>query len=260
MGFTRQYDSAETAAALADFYALQTDLDTDPYLARKASSISSRRELADAYGKVRFALANAGTVLDWGCRHGVFGWLARRDLGDAVGLWGCDVCTPEQYARFHAVSDLQYVMLTHPWQLPYADASFDAVLAGGTLEHVPNDVESLTELWRVLKPGGRLALTHLPNATSLSEWLSRRLAPQQAHPRRYRLAALHQRLLHLGFMPLRWGHHQWLPAAVPDADRRPRLSTLLERSYAMNGVLERLWPLNRFSTTLWLVAEKRMGF
>ena len=59
MGLAEQYDSAGTAAALADFYALKSDLDTDPYLARKAASTSSRRELADAYGKIRFALENA---------------------------------------------------------------------------------------------------------------------------------------------------------------------------------------------------------
>ena len=167
---------------------------------------------------------------------------------------------PEQYAHFHAASGLHYFALTHPWQLPYADASFDVVLAGGTLEHVANDGESLTELWRVLKPGGRLALTHLPNAASLSECLSRVFAPQQAHPRRYRLVALRQRLLHLGFMPLRWGYHQWLPAAPPTIESQPRLIRTLERSYGLNRVFERWWPLNRLSTTLWLVAEKRMGF
>lgn len=260
MRVAERYDAVQAADALSGFYALHGEVDSDPYLARKAMSASSRRELADAYGKIRFALADAITVLDWGCRHGVFGWLARRDRGGSLGLWGCDICPPEQYAHFHAASGLQYHALTHAWQLPYADASFDVVLAGGTLEHVANDGESLTELWRVLKPGGRLALTHLPNAASISEWFSRRFAPAQAHPRRYRLMPMRQRLLHHGFMPLRWGFHQWLPAAVPDAERRPRLSRFLERGYSMNGVLERLWPLNRLSTTLWIVAEKRTGF
>lgn len=238
-----------TAAALAAFYAAQGDIASDPYLARKTATPSSHRELAEAFGKIRFALAGAKTILDWGCRHGVFAWLARRELGPDAGIWGCDLCPQGDYAAFHAAAGLQYAQLSHPWHTPFADGSFDVVIGGGTLEHVANDGESLTELWRILKPGGRLVLTHLPNALSISEWLSRRFAPGQAHPRRYRLAGLRRRLLHHGFMPLRWGHHQMIPAHPS-----------MQRAYVVNAALERIWPINRFSTTLWLVAEKRMGF
>lgn len=260
MNAAQAYDSAATADALVDFHGAQDGPQSDPYLIDKTVLDSGRRELADAYGKIRFALQDAQALLDWGCRHGVFGWLARRDLGTAPGIWGCDVCDPTPYASLHALSGMHYAQLAHPWQLPFADNSFDVVIGGGTLEHVPNDGESLTELWRVLKPGGRLVLTHLPNATSLSEWLSRRFAPAQAHPRRYRLSMLRERLLHHGFMPIRWGHHQVLPASMPGARNRSALAKVIERGYAFNGVLERLWPLNRLSTTVWIVAEKRMGF
>lgn len=254
------YDSAATAHALVQFHAASEIARSDPYLADKTVLHSGHRQLADAYGKIRFALRDATAVLDWGCRHGVFGWLARRDLGADAGIWGCDVCDPGPYRTMHARSGLHYAQLAHPWQLPYADDSFDVVLGGGTLEHVANDGESLTELWRVLKPGGRLALTHLPSASSISEWVSRRFAPAQAHPRRYRLPTLRERLLQLGFMPVRWGHHQLLPASLPGARQQPALGRAIERAYALNGTLERLWPINRLATTLWVVAEKRLGF
>ena len=43
--------------------------------------------------------------------------------------------------------------------LPFADNSFDAVLCTEVLEHIPDPVEPLREIHRVLKPGGLLMLT-----------------------------------------------------------------------------------------------------
>jgi SAM-dependent methyltransferase len=43
--------------------------------------------------------------------------------------------------------------------LPYADGTFDVVIASEILEHVPADEAAIAELVRVLKPGGLLAVT-----------------------------------------------------------------------------------------------------
>lgn len=43
--------------------------------------------------------------------------------------------------------------------LPYADGTFDCVIASEILEHVPADDAAIAELVRVLKPGGALAVT-----------------------------------------------------------------------------------------------------
>jgi SAM-dependent methyltransferase len=43
--------------------------------------------------------------------------------------------------------------------MPFEDASFDAVIAAEVLEHVPDDTRAMAEIARVLKPGGRLAVT-----------------------------------------------------------------------------------------------------
>ena len=43
--------------------------------------------------------------------------------------------------------------------LPYADASFDAVVSNFGVHHVPRPVRSVAEAARVLRPGGRLAFT-----------------------------------------------------------------------------------------------------
>ena len=182
------YDSRDTANALAAFFADDAS-GGDRYLERKRTAGAASSELAHAWSKVRFAVQDARCILDWGCRDGVFAWLARHELGESTALYGCDIVAAEMYADIHQRIGLHYAPLAHVWQLPYADDSFDAVLAGGTLEHVPHDGQSLGELWRVLQPGGKLVITHLPNAGSLSEWLARMRWPAHAHARRYRLPA-----------------------------------------------------------------------
>ena len=231
----------------------------DPYLDLKFGSRAAQFELLRAYDKIASSLANAAKVLDWGCRHGVYSQLLRADRGEAIELHGCDVCDPDQYRRFYEASGLQYQQLSHPWNLPYADATMDAVIAGGTLEHVPNDGASLTELWRVLRPGGVLAITHLPNATSWTEFVSRRLFPTQAHLRRYRLRTMSAHLLHSGFVVERSGYHQVVPSSLPPTLRRHAALTRTIDALQPLNAFERGWVIRRASATLWLVARKHVS-
>jgi SAM-dependent methyltransferase len=43
--------------------------------------------------------------------------------------------------------------------LPFPDGSFDKIIAAEVLEHIPDDMAAMGELARVLRPGGRLAVT-----------------------------------------------------------------------------------------------------
>ena len=43
--------------------------------------------------------------------------------------------------------------------LPFPDASFDVVMASEVLEHIPADEEAIAEIARVVRPGGRVAVT-----------------------------------------------------------------------------------------------------
>jgi SAM-dependent methyltransferase len=49
------------------------------------------------------------------------------------------------------------------YAMPYPDNTFDAVILSEILEHLERDVDGLKEVYRVLKPGGVVAIT-VPNA------------------------------------------------------------------------------------------------
>jgi SAM-dependent methyltransferase len=69
--------------------------------------------------------------------------------------------------------------------LAFADASFDAVVAGEVLEHIEDDRQAVAEAARVLRPGGVLAVS----VPAHPEWFG----PSDAwagHVRRYQRAAL----------------------------------------------------------------------
>lgn len=55
------------------------------------------------------------------------------------------------YGRIDYVSDIKAI--------PVPEASFDAILCTEVLEHVPEPIDALREMSRILKPGGRLFLT-----------------------------------------------------------------------------------------------------
>lgn len=73
--------------------------------------------------------------------------------------------------------------------MPFADDSFDLVLATDVVEHVEDDAGALREIVRVLRPGGTLLLT-VP-AFNLLWGLQDRVSK---HKRRYRLKPLAEQL------------------------------------------------------------------
>ncbi|MDQ3037174.1 MAG: methyltransferase domain-containing protein [Myxococcota bacterium] len=80
------------------------------------------------------------------------------------------------------------------YALPFADASFDAILALDVLEHLERDRDAARELRRVLAPGG-VAIVTVPAFAAL--WSAHDEALD--HHRRYRLAEIEAVLRDAGF-------------------------------------------------------------
>jgi len=97
-------------------------------------------------------------VLDAGCGTGM---LLRRlaEAAPGIRLIGVDA-SPEMLAEARREAPdgttLQQADVRH---LPFADASFDAVVIGSVLHYLPDAEAALAEAARVLRPGGRLVAT-----------------------------------------------------------------------------------------------------
>lgn len=69
-------------------------------------------------------------------------------------------------------------------RLPYDDAMFDRAIAVHVFEHLPNLPATLSELERVLRPGGVLSVV-IPCEGGIGYSLGRRLTTQRAFEQRY---------------------------------------------------------------------------
>ena len=103
------------------------------------------------------AIGTGKRVLDLGCRSGA---LTRHFLeGNSVVGLDVDASALEKAAA----RGIEPVQANVEEQLPFADASFDAVVAGELFEHLQFPDALVAEIGRVLRPGGTLAGS-VPNA------------------------------------------------------------------------------------------------
>jgi SAM-dependent methyltransferase len=136
--------------------------DNVTFLSHLDTRLSRIVELVVAFGP--------SNTLDLGCGRGfLLGELARRGVR---GLTGLDV-----YAGV-AGEHFTYVEGDVTKGLPFPDATFECVVAGEIIEHVPDPDALLREVRRVLVPGGLLVLS-TPNLVS---WANRVLVPLGIQP------------------------------------------------------------------------------
>ena len=93
-------------------------------------------------------------------------------------------------------------------RLPFLDSSFDRIIASEVLEHIDEDQTAMSELARVLRPGGTIAVTVPRFGPEAVNWaLSREYHDVEGgHVRIYRRSTLVDRLRRAGLKPLD-SHH-----------------------------------------------------
>ncbi len=241
----------DLVALLHRLYHEQRASAPDPYLLRHGGAGFIRGQVR-VFRWYAGHLPARGTVLDLGCAHAPDACLIRAAHGPTIDLHGCDFHEHGRYSAFHRFAGLKYARLEHPARLPYEDAGFDAVVASGVLEHTAMDYEALKEAYRVLRPGGKLVVSYLPNALSYQEFIRRRLLHHGFHRRLYGRAETTQMLKRAGFypiVPVRVQHFAW----EDRLDRVP-LPPRLRRGLA--GLAKALLPYHLISSTLCCIAEK----
>lgn len=167
-----------------------------------------------------FDHADGLRILDWGSGKGHITFLLQEAYrGSETEIISCDIAD-EQWAgsdssfrqKTPIISgrDIQIVPLNHAYQLPFPDHSFDVVISMGVLEHVPQDQESLQEIYRILKPGGLFFCFFLPYQWSWTQQLAH-LRGNYYHDRLYTKSQVKEMLGKVTFQLLDIWHRQLLP-------------------------------------------------
>jgi SAM-dependent methyltransferase len=118
----------------------------------------------------RLGLTPGDRVLDLGCGAGRHAYEAMR-LGGQVVAYDVDAAAVKDTATVMAeCAGTGAAVNGDALSLPFADGSFDRVVAAEVLEHIPADTVVIAELARVLRPGGVLAVTVPRWGPELANW------------------------------------------------------------------------------------------
>jgi ubiquinone/menaquinone biosynthesis C-methylase UbiE len=153
---------------------------------------------------VEFArsLGEAGDALDLGCGDGRLTAELR-----ARSLTAADVSAVALDRARQRLPDAALVHVRPDERLPFDDLSFDLVMCAETIEHVRDVQLFVSEVRRVLRPGGTFAVT----TPAYTRWSGLRLLlrgwesefePLSPHLRFFTAQALRQLLDEMGFVPV----------------------------------------------------------
>ena len=179
----------------------------------------------------RLDIGPSTRVIDVGCGAGRHAFEAYRRGADVVAFDRAEselrsvdtiLCAMAEAGEVPATASAK-VVVGDALSLPYADQTFDCVIASEILEHIPEDDAAIAELTRVLKVGGTLVV-------SVPRWLPERVcwflsdeyhSNEGGHVRIYRASQLRDKITS-GGMELTHAHHAhalhspfwWLKCAV----------------------------------------------
>ena len=203
-----------------------------------------------------------GHVLDWGCGFGQMTYLLRR-RGFQAAPFNIGDPNKKNLPDIPLCRDMEVVYTLHPTTLPFVDKTFDAVLSCGVLEHVDefsqpgNEIKSLHEIARVLRPGGYLLIYQLPQRYSWTELIIRKLKLGYAHTRRYTVNEITLMLQQAGYTVKRVRRANIIPknlTGIPSVVRNfySRFSNIL---YPIDDIFCKIPGINNIAGVMEITAQ-----
>ena len=128
-----------------------------------AAAIYERSFVPALFGRSAAMLADAAgigrgdRVLDVGCGTGVVAREAARRVGPGGRVVGLDLNPRMLEVAGRLAPDIEWRQ-GDAGRLPFGDGTFDVVASQYALMFFPDPARALCEMWRVLSPGGRLAV------------------------------------------------------------------------------------------------------
>jgi SAM-dependent methyltransferase len=148
-----------------------------------------------------FDVRGCRRILDAGCGNGRYTRFLLREAPSDALITGFDYSLQMLHrARQRLQSERASQVAADLTKLPYADESFDAIVCGWVLEHLPDPRPGLAELARVLAPGGKLLLL------ATEDTLTGAMCSRLWHCRTYNRAELRRVAQECG---LRWIKELW---------------------------------------------------
>lgn len=158
----------------------------------------------------RFAVRPGERVLDLGCGAGRHAFELYRRGADVVAFDQNAADLADVAVMFEAMAAEGEVPAAarartvegDALALPFGDGEFDKIIAAEILEHIPDDARAIAELFRVVRPGGLVAVT-------VPRWLPEKVnwllsdayhEVEGGHVRIYRESELASRLAAAGFV------------------------------------------------------------
>ncbi len=224
----------------------------------------------------RLGVRHGETVLDLGCGSGRHAFESARQGCRVVALDSSLNDVHQVKQTFAADPNINVgvepptgsVLAADATALPFPDNCFDRIIASEILEHIDNDTTALSELSRVLRPGGTIAI-------SVPAWLSERVCwglSQQysapfvsgGHVRIYTSPELLAKLTGVGLVPTgRHGAHSlhapywWLRCAVGPTNDQHRLVSAYHR-FLVWDMMKKPWLTRKLDDLLNRVLPKSL--
>lgn len=202
----------------------------------------------------------SATILDWGGQFGHVSALYQTEYPNTL----CYVADQDDLLRYwQSLFGTRNIVLRQEGDTMSAISmpsnSVDLAMSSGVLEHTHEfgvaEEEALAELYRVLKPGGKLVIFHLPTTYGMPEMVNKVIG-RWYHERRYSKKRILDLLSGAGFTLAWLDKHEFAFPKIRNA-----LGQLIgqQNAYRADYLFSKLPGINFFAQHFTIVAQKPVG-